>query len=130
MLGTDASYLAAHHIEFRDIAGVIPLSGQMITHFSVRAQRGVPETTIRVDEAAPLYHVKRETPPFLLGFGENDMAMRPEENRLMAVALRNAGNTDVKFIELAGRDHDTISQMKNADDILRREILSWISARA
>ena len=130
LLGTDASYLAAHNIEFCDIAGVIPLSGQMMTHFSVRAERGVPGTTIRVDEAAPLYHVNGETPPFLLGFGENDMAMRPEENRLMAVALRNAGNADVTCIELAGRDHDTISQMTRADDILRREILAWIGARA
>ncbi len=130
LLGTDATYLAAHDMTFRDIAGVIALSGQMITHFSVRAERGAPETTIRVDEAAPLYHVNGETPPFLLGFGENDMAMRPEENRLMAVALRNAGNADVKCIELAGRDHDTISQMTRADDILRGEILEWIGAHS
>lgn len=129
LLASDARYLAAHGIELSDIAGAIPLSGQMITHFSVRAQRGWPETTIRMDDAAPLHYVKRETPPFLLAFGENDMAMRPEENRLMAAALRNAGNVDVKCLELAGREHDTISQMKNADDELRREIVSWIGAR-
>lgn len=130
LLGTDARYLNAHGIALADIAGVIALSGQMITHFAVRAQDGWPDTAIRVDEAAPLYHVAGDKPPFLLGFGESDMAMRPEENRLMAAALRNAGNADVECLELAGRDHDTISRMTSADDILRREIISWIGARA
>ena len=130
LLGTDSNYLAAHGITLRDIAGIIALSGQMITHFSVRAERGLSETAIRVDEAAPLYHANGQTPPFLLGFGENDMIMRAEENRLMAAALRNAGNADVKYIELANRDHDTISQMTRADDLLRREIVTWIGARS
>ena len=130
MLGTDARYLGAHGITLSDVAGVIPLSGQMITHFTVRAERGLPDWTMRVDEAAPLYHVGPQKPPFLLAFGDNDMPLRAEENRLMAAALRQAGNADAKAIELVGRDHETIAGLANADDSLRREMMSWIRAHA
>ncbi len=126
LLSTDARYLGAHGIKPSDIAGVISLSGQLITHYTVRAERGVPATAIRVDEAAPLYHAGRETPPTLLAYGDNDMSMRAEEAELFAAALRNAGQTRVVCLKIAERDHQVIAGMGNSDDPLRREIVAFL----
>jgi len=37
------------------IAGLIPLSAQTITHFNIRDQRGIKSTQPVVDEFAPLF---------------------------------------------------------------------------
>lgn len=39
MLGLDKKYLANHNIDANKIAGLIPFSGQAITHFTVRKER-------------------------------------------------------------------------------------------
>jgi acetyl esterase/lipase len=42
MIGLDKRWLAAHGVDANDIAGLIPYSGHTITHFTVRAERGIP----------------------------------------------------------------------------------------
>ncbi|MBP5538931.1 MAG: alpha/beta hydrolase fold domain-containing protein [Bacteroidales bacterium] len=54
MISLDKSYLARYGVDANMIAGVIPLSGQMITHFTERKARGMERTKIVVDEMAPL----------------------------------------------------------------------------
>ncbi len=41
MIGLDKKYLAKHNIDANNIAGLISLSGQAITHFTIREERGI-----------------------------------------------------------------------------------------
>lgn len=134
LLGTDARYLAAHDLKLSELRGVIALSGEMTTHFQILAERGLPAGSLMVDEAAPLFHAakKPETPApaFLILWGENDMALRAEQNQLFAATLKNAGHSNVKTEQIAGRDHGgTMSHVAQADDPVRREIVDFIRAQ-
>ena len=131
MLGTDAHYLAAHNVKLSDLEGVIPLSGEMTTHFEILAERGLPEGALVVDEAAPLFHAAQKpaaaAPAFLIMWGENDMALRAEGNQLFAATLKNAGNPNVRALQIAGRDHGgMIGKMAQADDSVRTEIVAFM----
>ncbi|NBT12005.1 MAG: alpha/beta hydrolase [Planctomycetia bacterium] len=108
MVGIDERWLDAEGIDFRTLAGVIPYSGHSITHFTIRAERGVPDTRPVIDEFAPLYHVRKDAPPFLLLTGDRDREMlgRYEETAYFWRMLRVAGHRDAMLIEFKGRDHN------------------------
>lgn len=114
MLAMDPKWLAAHGVSSRQLAGVMPVSGQMTTHFLVKKQRGDVGPQLRpiVDEYAPLYHAAADLPPICLVVGGRDIEFksRVEENELMAVTLRNLGARHVEFHEMAGLDHNGVEQ--------------------
>ena len=56
MIGLDKKWLNVFKIDADKIAGLISLSGQTITHFTIREERGIPSTQPIVDELAPLHH--------------------------------------------------------------------------
>ena len=107
MVGLDPSRLAAHGASPAQLAGVIPVSGQMITHFTVREERGIPASRIVADEASPLAHARGDAPPFLFLAADGDLPPRPEENRYLAATLRMLGG-QAEYVEIAGRDHGSI----------------------
>ena len=82
MVGLDKRWLAAEGIEANRIAGIIPLSPQAITHFTIRSERGIGPTQPVLDELAPLYHVRQDAPPLYLitGDREKELYGRYEEN--------------------------------------------------
>ena len=41
LIGLDKKYLAKHNIDANDIAGLIPVTGHAITHFTVRDEMGI-----------------------------------------------------------------------------------------
>ena len=82
MIGLDPRYLRAHGLELSAIAGLIPVSGQTMTHYTVRKERGIGQFTITADEAAPVFHVRKDTPPMLVLYADNDMAARAEDSYL------------------------------------------------
>ena len=43
MLGLDPQYLRAVGVNVTDLAGFIPISGQMMTHYTIREERGLPK---------------------------------------------------------------------------------------
>lgn len=107
MIGLDKRYLAAHDIDADSIAGLIPLSGQTITHFSVRQEYGMKDTHPLVDQYAPLYHVRHDAPPLLLitGDREQEMLGRYEENAYLARMMKVAGHRQTRLLELQGYGH-------------------------
>ncbi len=107
MIGLDKSYLAAHDIDANRIAGLAPFSGQMITHFTIREERGVDKTRPVIDAYAPLNHVRKDAPPMLLITGDRELEMlgRYEENAYMWRMLKIVDHPDVKLHELDGFDH-------------------------
>ncbi|MFH1499898.1 MAG: alpha/beta hydrolase [Verrucomicrobiota bacterium] len=112
MVGMDARWLAAHGRTPLDLAGIIPVSGQVTTHFTVKKLRGDtgPEYRPVIDEYAPLYHAAKELPPICLILGDRKIEYknRVEENDLLAVALRNLGHPFVEFHEMGGLNHSTV----------------------
>jgi len=111
MLVMDPQYLQAAGVPMDRLAGFIPMSGQAMTHFTVRKERGVADSKslVAADEAAPIFHLRRETPPILLILGDRDWPARLEENAYFAAALRQvAKNEQVKLVVVPDRNHQTI----------------------
>ncbi len=107
MLGLDRRWLAAHGIDANALAGLVPASGQCITHFTIRKERGIPEGQPLVDAFAPQFHVRRDAPPVLLTTGDRELELlgRYEENAYLWRMLKIAGHPDVRLHELQGYDH-------------------------
>ena len=90
MVGMAPKYLAPYGLTPADLAGLMPLSGHTITHFTARRERNISILQPVVDELAPLYFVcTPNLPPILLVTGESglDMPGRPEENAFMAASF-------------------------------------------
>ncbi len=109
MVGLDKSYLAVHGIDANRIAALIPVSGQMITHQTVRKEQGIEPSQFRptIDRFAPLYHVRKDAPPTLCitgGWGV-DMLMRAEENLYFVAMMKLVGHKAVEQVVIADADH-------------------------
>lgn len=127
MVGMNPKLLARHGLKRRDLAGYIPVAGQMVTHSTVRGERGIARTQPVIDQAAPAFHATADTAPFLCFAGDNDLPARSEENRYFAAVMKAAGHDSVRFIEVADRDHGTVaSRMGDPDDEVAQEILQFI----
>jgi len=103
----DKKYLAKHNIDANKVAGLIPFSGQCITHFTVRKEKGIDEKQPTIDEYAPLFHVRADAPPLLLITGDRELEMlgRYEENAYLARMMKVAGHKDTRLIEIGGYGH-------------------------
>ncbi|MEI6871629.1 MAG: alpha/beta hydrolase fold domain-containing protein, partial [Verrucomicrobiota bacterium] len=107
MAALDPKWLAAHDIPTARIAGLIPFSSQMITHFAVREERGYDKNQAVVDDMAPLFHIQKNLPPMLLLTGDREQELygRYEENAYFYRMAKLAGHEDVALRELQGFDH-------------------------
>lgn len=108
MISLDKKWLFTNGIDANKIAGIIPLSGQAITHFEIRKERGIPDTQPVIDELAPLYHVRADAPPLLLITGDRELEMlgRYEENAYLMRMMKIAGHKETKLYELDGFGHN------------------------
>ncbi|MBA2116533.1 alpha/beta hydrolase [Bremerella alba] len=107
MLVLDDRWLKPHGLAPNDLAGAIPHSGQTLTHFTIRKERGIGRETGVSDDLAPLYHVHNDTPPLLLTTGDRDLEFpfRYEENALLFKMLKSAKHPNVELYELQGFTH-------------------------
>jgi acetyl esterase/lipase len=107
MIGLDKKWLQKEGIDANKIAGLIPFSGQCITHFEIRRENGIPETQPTIDNFAPLFYVRADAPPLLLITGDREMEMlgRYEENAYMVRMMKIAGHKQTKLFELDGYGH-------------------------
>lgn len=107
MIGLDKSYLQKYKVDANRIAGLIPLSGQTITHFTVREERGISNTQPIIDNLAPLFHVRNDAPPLILITGDREMELlgRYEENAYLMRMMKLVGHKETKLYELDGYGH-------------------------
>jgi len=114
MLGMDGKWLAKHGLNHRELAGLIPVSAQVTTHFNVKRWLGDTGAQFRplINEYAPLYYVDKGLPPVCLITGGRDIEWkcRVEENELLAVSLKHSGNKFVEFHEMGGLDHGAVGK--------------------
>lgn len=112
MIGLDKRWLAVHDIDADQIAGLIPYSGHTITHFTVRAERGIEGTQAIVDHMAPLFHVRKDAPPLLLITGDRELEMlgRHEENAYLWRMMQVVGHPLTEIKELQGYNHGQMAE--------------------
>ncbi|KKN11499.1 hypothetical protein LCGC14_1025870 [marine sediment metagenome] len=110
MIGLDTSYLAKYDIDANDIAGLVPLSGHTITHFTIRKEMGIEGTRPIVDKYAPIFHVRKDAPPFLLITGNRELELlgRYEEVAYFYRMLKVVEHPDVELMELDGYGHNMV----------------------
>lgn len=108
MVGMDARWLAPHGFKPSDLAGIVPLTGQMTKHFNVR-KIGFKDTDAqfmpKIDEWAPLHYASAKSLPpscFLTGGRDIEWKARVEENGLLAASVRACGHTNCEFRETEG----------------------------
>jgi len=108
MVGLNPAYLQKHQLSNQDILGVVPFSGQAITHFTARKEQGFTELQPTVDSLAPLFWVNKNSAPFLFITGDRELEMvgRYEENAYLVRMLKLLGQQNAKLLELAGYGHD------------------------
>ena len=112
MVGLDKRWLAKHDIDANRIAGLIPYSGQCITHFTIRAERGISDKQPVVDEFAPMFHVRKDAPPLLLITGDREMELvgRYEETAYLWRMMKIVGHTQTELRELEGFGHGDMAE--------------------
>lgn len=107
MIGMDKKWLSRHNIDANNLAGIVPLSGHTITHFTIRKERSISGTQPVIDEFAPLYHVRNDAPPILLITGDRELELlgRYEENAYFMRMMKVVGHPKIKLLELDGYGH-------------------------
>lgn len=122
MVGLDKKWLRTYGIDADSIAGLIPYSGQAITHFADRKKQGIGELTPYIDRNAPLFHVRPDCPPYIIitGDAEQELFGRYEENLYMWRMLTLTGHPDTHIYKLDGYNH--VDMARPAHHILKNEI--------
>jgi predicted esterase len=108
MVGLEKARLERYGIDANRLKGIIPFSGQAITHFEERRSRGIANTQPIVDELSPLFHVRGDSAPILIPSGDREMEMlgRYEENAYMWRVFQLVGHKDATLYELDGYGHN------------------------
>lgn len=128
LLATDEKYLKKENLSFKDIRGVIPISGVHNIHAIVplfKSVFGADREECR--DASPIAHVGKSHPPFLLMYADRDY---PTLGR-MAEELNDElkkHKCDSKCVCIDHRTHISIilTPMTEADE-LRRDVLDFIA---
>jgi hypothetical protein len=122
MIGLENKWLAKYNISTNAIAGLIPLSPQVITHYTIRDENNISKYQPLIDAYAPVYHIKKETPPIVLitGDREKELLGRYEENAYFFRMMKLIENPHVKLFELEGFDHGEM--VKPGIPLLMKEI--------
>jgi acetyl esterase/lipase len=112
MVTLDKHYLDKYNLDANKIAGLIPFSGQAITHFTIRAENGIKDTQPTIDKYAPIYFVRADAPPVLLITGDAEMELlgRYEENAYLLRMMKLSGHKDVRLFQLQGYDHGGMAE--------------------
>ncbi len=124
MVGCDPRPLKEFGFTNTDLAGLVPISGQVTKHFRVRYYQEDGKSEVgwtdhdrlmvhgkyfipKIDEFAPLSMVANKMPPIvaICGTPTRDMAGRPEENRFFVGTLRALGKKDCWYVEVPYADH-------------------------
>ena len=112
MLGLDKTWLSRYGVDANNIAGLIPFSGQMISHFAYRKMNGIDNLQPAIDKYAPLYHVRKDAAPLVLITGDRNIELfgRYEENAYMWRMMNLIGRPDTQLYELGGYGHGAMAQ--------------------
>ena len=111
LIGFDKKWLQKYNIDADSIRGLIPYSGQAITHYAHRQTQGIQELQPIIDDYAPLFHIRKDAPPYIIISGDREMELfgRYEENAYLWRMLKLIGHPEVYIYELDGFDHGAMA---------------------
>ena len=112
MIGLDKRWLAKYDIDADSLAGLIPFSGQCITHYNIRKQQGIPPLQATIDQYAPLTYIRPDAPPIVIISGDRELELygRYEEQAYFWRMLKLVGHKDVTLYEMQGYNHGAMPQ--------------------
>lgn len=107
IIGLDKKWLAKYGINADEIAGLIPFSGQCITHYNIRKQQGIGPLQATIDQYAPLTYIRPDAPPMVIISGDRELELygRYEEQAYFWRMLKLVGHLDATLYEMQGYDH-------------------------
>jgi len=131
MLMMDDQYLEQVGLTVDRIAGAIPISGEMVTHSSVREERKYGTYVIIADDASPLGHVRPNLPPMVFVCADHDLPCRLEENQLMVSELTlNGHNEQISLLVINDRDHGSVNdRLLEAGDSAGPQLVAFMKDR-
>jgi len=131
LVGMDPNRLKPHGLTLGSVAGIAQVSAQVLTHYTVREERGQPRYAITCDEAAPAFYIRKTLPPILTIYAQHDMLSRAEENMFFVTTLKAAGHAENYSLRVDDRDHATVGHsIRNLDDPARLAILNFIAKQS
>lgn len=109
MVALAKEYMKKYGADADKIAKAYPVSGQTVTHNTIRKERGLPDSLPVIDEYAPMTHAGRGGSPLVLISGDRNLEMlaRYEENAHLQALLKNFGHDSVLY-EMQGFNHGTV----------------------
>ena len=117
LLSLDDRHLTAYQLSPKNIRGVLALSGVYDLSEGETFNSTFSSDLQLRKNASPLFHVKRETPPFLVTYCQWDYFSLPQQAKDFVSALQKAG-ASAELVYVPGQSH--ISEMLNitkADDL-------------
>jgi len=131
LVGMDPDRLKPHGLTLGSVAGIAQVSAQVLTHYTIREERGQPRYAITCDEAAPAFYIRKALPPILTIYAQNDMLSRAEENMFFVTTLKAAGHAENYSLRVDDRDHASVGhRIRNLDDPARLAILNFIAKQS
>ena len=129
MLGLDKRWLAKYGIDADRVTGLIPFSGQVLTHYSHRNTIGMTPYQPLIDEYAPLAHVRKDAPPIVIISGDRNLELygRYEETAYFWRLFQMVGHPDATIYELDGFSHGNMADP--AVQILKDNVRRILRAR-
>ena len=111
MLTMDDSWLSKQNIANSRIKACIPLSPQVITHFTIRAEDNIKNTQPVINQYAPINFIKSNTPIIIDITGDRELELlgRYEENAYFVRMMKLAGNKNISLYELQGFSHGSMN---------------------
>ncbi|MDR1005163.1 MAG: serine hydrolase [Prevotellaceae bacterium] len=112
MIGLDKQWLRKYDIDADSIAGLIPFSGQVVSHYAYRQMHDIGALQPTIDRYAPLFHVRKDAPPLVLITGDCNLELygRYEENAYLWRMMQLAGHPETSLYELGGYDHGAMAE--------------------
>ncbi len=109
MLTLDKKYLQAYGVDADRIVKSYPISGQCMTHYTIRRERNLDPDIPVIDEFAPVNRARKEGAPIMLITGGRDLEMlaRYEENLHLHSILKYLGHP-VELFEMEGFTHGSV----------------------